>query len=60
MKRTAEKILSIIKCVLSTIGVIIGVFMASLFNFLKSDPMFQMEFEKEMLLIDPTMTTRRI
>ncbi|MFJ7935017.1 DUF4064 domain-containing protein [Sporosarcina sp. NPDC096371] len=55
MKRTAEKSLSIIGAVLSTVGIIMGIIMTSLFNLVKSDPMFQVELEQEMLLMDPSL-----
>ncbi|WP_318617897.1 DUF4064 domain-containing protein [Sporosarcina sp. YIM B06819] len=54
MKRTAEKSLAIISAVLSTIGIMIGVALVSLFNLMKSDPQFQIEFEQG-ILSDPTL-----
>jgi Protein of unknown function (DUF4064) len=54
MKRTAEKSLSIISAVLSTIGIITSVALMSLFKLVKSDPQFQIEFEQG-ILSDPTL-----
>lgn len=54
MKRTAEKSLSIISAVLSTIGIITSIALMSLFNIMKSDPQFQNEFEQG-ILSDPTL-----
>lgn len=56
MKRTAERILSIIGTVFTGISIGISIALMSFFNFLTSDPMMQQDFEKEMLSIDPTMT----
>ncbi len=60
MSRTAEKVLSIISVVLTTIGVFISFASLALFNYLKSDPLIQDEFEAEMLLMDPTLTPEHI
>jgi len=60
MSRTAEKVLSIISVVLTTIGVFISFASLALFNYLKSDPLIQDEFEAEMLMIDPTLTPENV
>lgn len=60
MSRTAEKVLSITSVVLTTIGVFISFALLALFNYLKSDPLIQDEFEAEMLLMDPTLTPENI
>ena len=55
LKRTAEKVLSIIAVVLTAIGVIFGFLGMALINLMKNDPTFKQEFEMEMMA-DPTMT----
>lgn len=54
INRTAEKVLSIISAVFSTIGIIMSFVIMAFYNFLKSDPMIREEFEAEMLA-DPTI-----
>jgi ABC-type phosphate transport system permease subunit len=54
INRTAEKVLSIISAVFTVLGIISTVVMMVFYNFLKSDPMIQKEFEAEMLA-DPTI-----
>ncbi|KXH80932.1 DUF4064 domain-containing protein [Sporosarcina sp. HYO08] len=56
MKRTAERILSIIGTVFTGISVVLGIAFMSFINVVKSDSMMMQDFEKEMLAIDPTMT----
>lgn len=53
MKRTAEKTLSIISVILSTIGIIFNVIIAALVNAVWFDPILQMDIEQELLLADP-------
>jgi len=55
LNRTAEKVLSIIAVVLSTIGVVFGFLFMAVINLMKSDPTFKMEFENE-IMSDPAMT----
>jgi len=52
MKRTAEKILGVIGLILSIIGVLMSGALAVLFQFVKSDPTFE--------LVDPSMTQEEI
>lgn len=56
MKRTAERVLSIIGAAFTGISVVLGIAFMSFLNVVKSDQMAQGDFEKEMLSIDPTMT----
>jgi len=55
LNRTAEKVLSIIAVVLSTIGVVFGFLFMALINLMKNDPTFKQEFEME-IMADPAMT----
>lgn len=59
MKRTAEKTLAIIGLILSIFGVLMGVALAALFNFIMSDPATQIEFEQK-LLTDPSITPEAV
>ena len=55
MKRTAEKVLSIISAVFTVIGVIISFAIMAFLNYIKSDPAFQEDFRTELLLFDRTL-----
>lgn len=55
LKRTAEKVLSIIAAVLTAIGVVFGFIFMAIINLMKDDPTFQQDFERDMLA-DPTLT----
>ncbi|WP_339253422.1 DUF4064 domain-containing protein [Sporosarcina sp. FSL W8-0480] len=55
MKRTAEKVLSIIAVILTAIGTITGFLVMAVFNLLKNDPTFKQEIEMD-LLADPALT----
>ncbi|MEK5068284.1 DUF4064 domain-containing protein [Sporosarcina sp. FSL K6-1508] len=57
MSRTAEKILSIISVLFTAIGIILSFMVLALFNFLKSEPTFRVDFDLEMMAFDPTLTT---
>jgi hypothetical protein len=56
MKRTAEKVLSIISALLTAVGVFLSFGLLALFNYLKSEPTFRGDFELEMMTFDPTIT----
>ena len=55
VKRTVEKVLSIISAVLTVIGVILSFAILAFLNFIKSDPAFQDEFRTEIVLFNPTL-----
>lgn len=55
LNRTAEKVLSIIAVIMTTIGVVFGFLGMALINLMKNDPTFKQEFEMEMMA-DPAMT----
>lgn len=55
MKRTAEKILSIIAMILNGIGIILTLLLIGFYNTLSEDPLVKSEIEAEMLA-DPTLT----
>lgn len=55
MKRTAEKVLSIIAAIFTAIGVVFGFLFMALVNLMKNDPTFKADFERDMLA-DPTLT----
>lgn len=55
MKRTVEKVLSVIAVVLTAIGTITGFLVMAVFNLLKNDPTFKQQIEMD-LLADPTLT----
>lgn len=57
MKRTAEKVLSILSVVLTVIGIILSFATLALVNFLKSEPTFRGDFDLEMIAFDPTLTS---
>lgn len=59
LKRTAEKVLSIIAAVLTAIGVVFGFLFMALVNLMKNDPTFKQEFERDMLA-DPSLTSADI
>ena len=60
MKRTAEKVLSIISAVLTVIGVILSFAILAFLNYIKSDPAIQDDFRTEILLFDPTLNNADI
>ena len=49
VNRTAEKVLSIISAVFTTIGIIMSFAIMAFYNFMKSDPTIREDFEAEML-----------
>ncbi|MDN4606359.1 DUF4064 domain-containing protein [Sporosarcina highlanderae] len=49
MKRTAEKVLSIIAVILTAIGTITGFLVMAVFNLLKNDPIFKEQIEMDLL-----------
>ncbi|MCM3638332.1 DUF4064 domain-containing protein [Sporosarcina luteola] len=55
MKRTAEKVLSIIAVIMTAIGVIFGFIAMAIFKIVKNDPAAMRDFEREMMA-DPAMT----
>lgn len=55
MKRTAEKILSIIAMILNGIGIIITFIMIGFYKMFREDPMIQNELKAE-ILADPNLT----
>ena len=57
MKRTAEKVLSIISAVLTGIGVAFSFATMAILNYWKSEPTFLQDFESEMMAFDPTLTS---
>lgn len=56
MKRTAEKVLSIISAVFTGIFLIIGFISVGSLKLLMTDPALRTEFEKGMLDFEPTLT----
>ena len=54
VNRTAEKVLSIISAVFTTIGIIMSFAIMAFYNFMKSDPTIREDFEAEMLS-DPAL-----
>ncbi|MET3657209.1 DUF4064 domain-containing protein [Sporosarcina sp. FSL K6-1540] len=56
MSRTVERVLSIISVIFTAVGVILSFASLALFNYVKSEPMFRVEFDSEMMAYDPTLT----
>ncbi|MDW0118031.1 DUF4064 domain-containing protein [Sporosarcina thermotolerans] len=55
MKRTAEKVLSVIAVILTAIGTIMGFLVMAVFNLLRNDPTFKQQIEMD-LLADPALS----